>query len=380
MRPGATWLPSRSTLVKYFALTALVLQGSAASLTTRWCQLHSENSAAPFSNAAVLLCAEVLKLALSLALCCYFENVSLTTMASRLLAWFSTWSHVWKIAGAWGHAHTFVDRSARRIARPLAPRTVPGILYALSNNLGLAAASHIDAPVLQVLYQLKILAAAIVSVLLLGRHPTRLQWAALVALCAGVAGVQLSATPGGGSGGGGVEHPPPHLGSTVLGVAYAVGGVSLGSLAGGWTEWRLKANRRRSVWMLNVQLALVSILLNASILLLSPSDRALILHRGLLAGFSPTVCLLVVLSAAGGLLSALTVRVTDSVTKGVATSVSIGVSAVASAWLFGTQLTALAAGSMALVWTASGTYATGGTSGSLTRWLQRRVHGKRRSQ
>ena len=235
---------------------------------------------------------------------------------------------------------------------------MPGVLYALSNNLGFAASLHLDAPTLQVLFQLKIVAAAGVSVLLLGRSPSSLQWGALVGLVAGVGTVQVSAASS-------PDAADVAPGSLLTGVACSLAAVSLGALAGGWTEWQLRADRSRSVWTFNIQLAVVSMVLNAALCLLSPVDRGIVLGSpaGLLAGFTPQVWLLVLLSASGGLLAALSVKVTSSVTKGVATSVSIALSTGASAVLFGTPVAPTTLLGIAIVGTSSALYAGGGVGG-----------------
>ena len=69
---------------------------------------------------------------------------------------------------------------------------LPAVLYLVQNTAQYVAATHLDAAVLVVLYQLKILTTSLCSMALLGRRYSQRQWAA-IALCAfGAALVQHS--------------------------------------------------------------------------------------------------------------------------------------------------------------------------------------------
>mmetsp|Transcript_20052 Transcript_20052/g.67831 ORF Transcript_20052/g.67831 Transcript_20052/m.67831 type:complete len:231 (-) Transcript_20052:758-1450(-) len=61
----------------------------------------------------------------------------------------------------------------------------PALIYLVQNNLLYLAAAHLDAAAYQVLYQLKLLTAALFSVLLLGRRLSPRRWGALLVLFVG---------------------------------------------------------------------------------------------------------------------------------------------------------------------------------------------------
>ena len=78
-----------------------------------------------------------------------------------------------------------------------------------------------------------------------------------------------------------------------------------------------------SLWLRNIQLGVFSIPLAALLMLSSPSSRALVAAHGPLAGFTPLVWLITVLTAGGGLLVAAVVKYADNVLKTYATAIAI---------------------------------------------------------
>ena len=67
----------------------------------------------------------------------------------------------------------------------------PALLYLIQNNLLFYAIERLDAAVYQVTYQLKILATALCTVLMLDRYISRQKWIALFILTAGVSLAQF---------------------------------------------------------------------------------------------------------------------------------------------------------------------------------------------
>ncbi len=64
--------------------------------------------------------------------------------------------------------------------------SIPAVLYVLLNNLYYIALSNLDAAVFQVMYQLKLFTTAILSVIILKKKLSRIQWFSLLLLFFGV--------------------------------------------------------------------------------------------------------------------------------------------------------------------------------------------------
>merc|ERR1740129_319169 len=72
---------------------------------------------------------------------------------------------------------------------------VPALAYTVMNNLVFLSLDKLSAAVQQITYQLKILAAAGLAVVMLGKSQSATQWSALVLLVIGVALVQRPSNP-----------------------------------------------------------------------------------------------------------------------------------------------------------------------------------------
>ena len=98
---------------------------------------------------------------------------------------------------------------------------------------------------------------------------------------------------------------------------------TLSGLSGVYFEWKLKADDSFSLWDRNMQLGMYAILFNLLSLVLSPSDWASLWPPSFFHDFSLPALSVVLLTASGGLLVAVTVRYTDNIVKNFATSVAI---------------------------------------------------------
>ena len=69
---------------------------------------------------------------------------------------------------------------------------VPALLYTIQNNVIYVALQHLDAVTFQIVYQMKIVSAALAHRFLLGKQVSRQKWFSVVLLTVGVVLVQLS--------------------------------------------------------------------------------------------------------------------------------------------------------------------------------------------
>ncbi|XP_017147832.1 UDP-N-acetylglucosamine transporter [Drosophila miranda] len=226
---------------------------------------------------------------------------------------------------------------------------VPSLVYIVQNNLLYVSASHLDAATYQVTYQLKILTTAMFAVVILRRKLLTTQWGALLLLVMGIVLVQLAQTvtsPSGSSDssssssstGGGAASSSSAIPeqNRMLGLWSALGACFLSGFAGIYFEKILKG-AEISVWIVNVQLSLLSI--PFGLLTCFVNDASRIFEHGFFHGYDFFVWYLVLLQAGGGLIVAVVVKYADNILKGFATSLAIIISCVASIYIFDFNLT-----------------------------------------
>lgn len=267
---------------------------------------------------------------------------------------------------------------------------VPSLLYTVQNNLLYLALSNLDAATYQVCYQLKILTTAVFSAILLQKKFSPKKWTSLIILTVGVAIVQLS-----GSGDQHHHHQTDHHDSdleraaqtltqnrfvglvAVLCAACTSGfsGVYFGTfetaarnflqrifltnfsisssiISTAISEKILKGSLyvnefdefgmrpifshtwfvRTSLWIRNIQMGLPSVFI--AYITVFFKDKAAVQKQGFLGGYTAIVWTVVTVQAVGGLIVATVVKYADNVLKVFATSFSIVVSCVISAFLF----------------------------------------------
>jgi len=201
---------------------------------------------------------------------------------------------------------------------------VPSFVYLIQNNLLYVAASNLDVATYQITYQLKILTTAMFAVTMLNKKLIPLQWTSLLILVGGVAMVQLSDVKE--QGGSGSEEQ-----SKFVGFSAALTACCLSGFAGVYFEKILKGSDV-SVWMRNVQLALLSIPLGFCTTFLK--DGGKISEHGFFHGYDNFVWFTVLQNALGGLLVAVVVKYADNILKGFACSLAIIITCVASIFIF----------------------------------------------
>jgi len=231
---------------------------------------------------------------------------------------------------------------------------IPAALYTLQNSLQYVAVSNLDAATFQVTYQLKILTTAIFSVIMLGRVLSPKKWAALVLLIVGVSIVQLpQSKPDSATQGKSAEakrwfqlfakrdeaamHPEMNRSVGLLAVLIAC---ALSGLAGVTFEKILKqsSTKSASLWVRNCQLSFWS-LFPALFIGVMWVDGESIAKLGFFAGYNWVVWTAIGFQAAGGIIVALVINYADNIAKNFATSISILVSCIASAYFFDFKIT-----------------------------------------
>ncbi|KOS22195.1 UDP-galactose transporter [Escovopsis weberi] len=262
---------------------------------------------------------------------------------------------------------------------------VPAALYTLQNILQYVAVGNLDAVQFQVLYQLKILTTAGFGIFLLNRPLNLTRWLSLILLTIGVCIVSLpcprsreddallSAIPAPfwpfprsshelGHGTSPAEPPSAHLtrrsatyqgidddlpasssSSSAaaaahmdyhLGLTAALAAALVSGLTGVVFEKVLKQSpTQASVWIRNAQLSFYAMLaaLLAGVL---GQDARDIRQHAFFDGYRPVVWAVVVLHAAGGILTSLVIRDGDNFVKNFATGLSIVLSLLVSIYTF----------------------------------------------
>lgn len=183
------------------------------------------------------------------------------------------------------------------------------------------------------LYQLKILTTALFSVLLLKRALTRQQWAALCLLVIGVSLVQLSSSSKRSAAS--TSQQQPNKNNAALGLICVLLACLSSGFAGVWFEKVLKAGGASSqtttantsstgstaavatppsqvppsIWVRNVQLALIGLFFSLLGVYGSHADAAKVARAGFFQGYRPVVWCVVLLQALGGMVVAVVVKV-----------------------------------------------------------------------
>ncbi|KAF1957065.1 nucleotide-sugar transporter [Byssothecium circinans] len=343
--------------MKALSLVMLTFQNSALILIMHYSRIMPlVNGHRYFTSTSVFL-NEVIKLGISATMALYDlssnmpPNTPATSLISELVSTMFA-NDSWKLA-------------------------IPAALYTLQNSLQYVAVSNLDPSTFQVTYQLKILTTAIFSVLMLGRKLSAKKWASLGLLMVGVAIVQLpqdtskvtvedskteepkigrralevigtytinSLLPRSGSYEGikedkQLEHPTMNRSVGLMAVLIAC---ALSGLAGVCFEKVLKQSpptqKPVSLWIRNCQLSFWS-LFPAFFIGVLWVDGENIAKAGFFAGYNFVVWTAIMFQAGGGIIVALVINYADNIAKNFATSISIIISALASAYFFDFRIT-----------------------------------------
>ena len=236
----------------------------------------------------------------------------------------------------------------RRVARHSPRMAVPALVYLVVNLISYPALEHINASVFTAISQLKVLATAFFAVVMLGTPVSLRKWRTLTVMVLGVTLVSWQSAPAATSGNSGDAARTGVSPDYLFGVACALAQTMLSGFGSIYFELVLKrgvgpvldaANpsastherEKFSVWDRNVQLALWSSAIYLPAAWLETGGE-------LLRGWTPLVWLIAMLHASGGVLVALSVLYSSSVTKTVAVCASLVLTAGLGNTFFGAPL------------------------------------------
>ncbi|MCI4395625.1 hypothetical protein PGIGA_G00194250 [Pangasianodon gigas] len=162
---------------------------------------------------------------------------------------------------------------------------------------------------------------------MLNRSLSRMQWFSVFMLCLGVILVQwkpaeLTKVQ--------VDQNP------IIGFAAIAVAVLCSGFAGVYFEKVLKSSET-SLWVRNIQMYLSGIAI--TLLGVYMTEGAKVIEKGFFFGYTPWVCVVVLLASVGGLYTSVVVKYTDNIMKGFSAAAAIVLSTIASVTLFGLQIT-----------------------------------------
>jgi UDP-sugar transporter A1/2/3 len=192
----------------------------------------------------------------------------------------------------------------------LAKTLIPAILFFVQNNVMYLALGNLDAATFQVTMQLRLITTAVMSVIILDKVVSPIQWGSLFLLAAGIAVVQVSSV-----------NSTQVEGNRFVGFAAVVFNCCTSAFGAVYFEKLLKGSTV-SLWTRNVQMATFSILVGVLDLLVNGSYID-IMDRGYFHGFTWLTFVVVGLQSAGGILLALVMKYADNILKGFAMAIAI---------------------------------------------------------
>lgn len=229
------------------------------------------------------------------------------------------------LALLWGGGFSNLAEALRPTPEAL-KTAVPAMLFLLQNNLQYIAAGYLSPTLFGCLYQLKILTVALLSVLLLHKKISCIQWAALAMLVVGAALVVLG-------------HVKPNKGEHISnasalwrGVVVIITATCLSGLGGVYFEKLLKGSTV-TLAARNLQLACYSAVIG--IIVFSQSGGNL---GNFYNGYTAMVWFSICNNAFGGLIVAVIIKYADNIWKNFATTMAIVLTSFVQAVFLGGSL------------------------------------------
>ncbi|KAJ3342139.1 hypothetical protein HDU93_003355 [Gonapodya sp. JEL0774] len=317
--------------IRWLSLAALVMQAACHTLVLKFAQTRPGTK---FLNSTVVVSSELIKLFISIAVCAVNQSRAKPHAAGPGWILSRIYNEAFGVESQWMEL------------------TIPGILYLVQSNLLVAGLTTLSPAVHQMTNQLKLLTTALFSVFILKRHLSVIRWISLMILALGVFLAQRSTTRGdAGSDVGG-----PFTSRAIAGFLQVCLASVISGFAGVYLEKVIKANST-DLWIRNVQLSLFSVVPGFFIGVLWFDGKSYS-EGGFFQGYTIWTWAAICLQACGGLLVAVIMKYADNILKNFASSISILITVVCSAYLFGLHVSFLFAFSVAIVAFAIALYAT----------------------
>ncbi|XP_023548409.1 CMP-sialic acid transporter 3-like [Cucurbita pepo subsp. pepo] len=206
---------------------------------------------------------------------------------------------------------------------------VPALLYAINNYLKFIMQLSFNPATVKMLSNLKVLVIAVLLKLIMRRHFSIIQWEALALLLIGISVNQLRSMP---------DTSTLGLTVTMSTYVYTLIFVTVPSLASVYNEYALKSQYDTSIYLQNLFLYGYGAIFNfmgilGTVVMKGPSSF------DILQGHSKATMLLIANNAAQGILSSFFFKYADTILKKYSSTVATIFTGIASAILFGHQLT-----------------------------------------
>ena len=177
------------------------------------------------------------------------------------------------------------------------------------------------------LSQLKLLTTAVFSVVILRKELNCFKWVSLFILFIGISLVQYDNFQQSYS----INVTDEATHNPIIGFLAVLGATSLSGFVGVYVEKQLKGVTA-SLWVKNIQLSFFGSIVAS--LYVALKDGYVIFDKGFFFGYTPIVCFVIIIQAAGGILVAAVIKYADNIVKGFATSIALIVSFIASIFIF----------------------------------------------
>lgn len=276
--------PQVSTLTKVVLCVALAVLSAAQNLLVEGARKNDEEGGARkhynFSYMTVTLLSETIKF-----------TVCLSYLALRV--WLSGGSFLPTIK------EQFVLKDCLLFS-------VPAMLYMLDNNIVFVILEYLDAAVMAIVWNTKIIITALLFRFVLKRQLTTVKWLAVLLLFVAVITTQADKIDGVSSSVGGESHF-----EFFVGITLTVIGAGVTSLAGVYSEWVMKRRVMHSFALQNLQLYGFGILFSGGALWIEQGDQ--IMQNGFFAGYTREVWTVLIFNACAGLTVASIFKYIDNV-------------------------------------------------------------------
>lgn len=296
---------NNKAFLKWLGLGLLIAQNSALFVSLR---LTRQVEGPGYSSAVAVLCIELGKLSICLAVIAASESDPLSTL----------YEQIWR-----------QQRETLKLA-------VPALCYTAQNNMLFLAAGCLSAVVMQAITQTKTLWAAVFSIALLGRKFSALDWLSFVILVMAVVTVQVNSPESimkhaQQSDDADAAESTSMFSLRLFGTLAAVFAAVLSGFAGVFLEL-MYTKKGASLWLRNVQLCLFTIPIQSVVLMQQIASGNVI---GLFDGFHLSTWGVIGIQIAGGLITAQVIKYAGNMPKTFAAALGLVCTSVMSIPMFG---------------------------------------------